>query len=746
MGSWARAAVLFSFLPWPCLADPGEPTTLEEAVAAQGAQIAELAAQLAEHPEASDLWQRWILLSGQQWIMVRQLQGAPHDEEASRLHAQALYEEWIRAHPGSTEAHLALGRTLPQESRTPYYVQLAERFPAAPEVQLQAAEALHWAGDHPQADQIVERFLANHPEVPEAHGQAYNHFQRAGNALRAGQILAVWVATHPADPRALRALLTAQGYEEEGREQVAATLRQGIEVLKPSAGARGLCGSLSSHSDPTMVEVGLACYRRLLAADLPAEEEAEVFIGLTQALDHAGQTTLSAQLLEALSTEDRSRALVMIARQRAQQKRCGEAADLLDQAEALPRPPGSAFLAGIFGACGANPAVEERLVAVAARLDADQISDLLLHWWREQLLGGVEALALEHLRRHPDDAQAWSALDGTYERTGQRQRRLALLRSWIEAAGPEGVGSKTYENLAELLVAEGRLAEAISLFEDLTVAGTFGDQPYYLDKLAYLYLAAEQPDRAAEVADRIDRLNDEEGRGDLILARIAADHEDWDVAFQRYHGFLTEHPKGGDPLLEFASLAVARGQEAMLFELLEERHRKLSAEGSAPGDGEDWVAAQLEELGLLEPALAYLETASTRAPGRAELHLRIAEAAEDLGEWGRAAAAWRALLGLDPENTGHWYRLGALELRRGDPGRALEVVTEAVGSLGTRPPNLGLLLAEAHLASEDPIEAVRVLREVLADDPEYTRADELLRAAYRQLGRPEEDNTVAEEP
>ncbi len=731
---WPRWPAILLLASSPLLAQGGI-GTLEEGIAATEQQIADLSAALADQPEAAELWQQWIMLRSHHWSLVRQLQGTPADDAAARAQLRALYEEWIQAQPDSAAAHLGLTAALVPDETTPYLLALAERFPADAEVQGRAADAARSAGDYERAAELVERFLASHREAPGAHSTAFAHYQRAGDGVRAGLILEDWLALHPGDPSALSLLIDRSWNKPGGLEEIVPILRAGIDTIEPLPAARPLCSRLGYLPEPALAELSLDCYGKLLAADLPSDEETALLSELAQALDRAGQGGLSGDLLSTLAEDDQARVLIRMASERARDGRCDEAVDLAEAAPVLTFPVG-AYLRGVFVGCAGDPALERRLVAVAQRLEPDEWGNLLLQWPERRPLGGLETLVLGHLRRHPDDNQVWNTLEGIYERTGERSKREALLRRWIEVASLEGVGGRAFEKLSELFASDGRWAEAIALHENLTAAGSFGDQPHYLEQMANLYLTAGDPGRAAEVASRMLAHDDAENRGQLVLARIAVARQDWEGALATYRSLLEEHPHPApEALHEFAALAAELGHEDELFAVLEAAYARLASETGPIGVREDWVAQQLEELSLARPALEYLEVAARRSPARADLQLRIGDAAESLGQWERAEAAWRRLLELDPENANHWYRLAALELARGQPARTQQVVEEATAALGYRPPNLTLPLAESLLAQEQPLEAARALREHLAEHPNDWRADELLRRSYERLAR-----------
>lgn len=117
--------------------------------------------------------------------------------------------------------------------------------------------------------------------------------------------------------------------------------------------------------------------------------------------------------------------------------------------------------------------------------------------------------------------------------------------------------------------------------------------------------------------------------------------------------------------------AIGQGLEAGDPAQAEQAYRQALADDPAHVDALVNLGALMCEHGRCREAAALLDAAVAAGAASALLHFNHAMALEDMGEAGRAEAAYRAALEIDPAMTDAHYNLALLLERRGDGQGAL---------------------------------------------------------------------------
>jgi tetratricopeptide (TPR) repeat protein len=452
--------------------------------------------------------------------------------------------------------------------------------------------------------------------------------------------------------------------------------------------------------------------------------------------------------------------------------------------QALELVPGSAEiraeLAGVLARQGeAEPAqreAERALVVDAANRTAHRVLGLMgvSSLPRTQTLNGTDpqvAGVLNHLERAisggVQDLSVQLTLGDLYVRTGQHDRAISVLRSFLDARPnyPQALLL-----LAQAYRASGRTDEASAVFESLglraeSAASSLVSEAEALERsgkwreAAELWgrIAAEAPaevshrhrqaaafanandfDAARQVLTRLteQRADDvsawyllvqvEQRRGDLAAA---------DRAAARIVALDPEDPRGPLALAEVRS---ARGDARGVIAALEGRVASASASDLASGAYTEMVTALSRAyLEAREPkrAVETLERARQRAPDDHELLFRLAAMYEQTKDYDRAERTFRDLIEADPD---HDRALNYLGYMLADRGRKLsEAVTFITRALALDQDNPSYLdsLGWAYFRLERYDEALSPLERAAADVPDSSVIQDHLGDLYFELKR-----------
>ncbi len=140
------------------------------------------------------------------------------------------------------------------------------------------------------------------------------------------------------------------------------------------------------------------------------------------------------------------------------------------------------------------------------------------------------------------------------------------------------------------------------------------------------------------------------------------------------------------------------------------------------------------ETGRVPEAIAAFQRALASDPRYADAYFRLGIALEKLGDRGSAVVAYDRATELQPSLTEAWFRAGALVHTMGHRHEAIGCFRRAAASgPKTRFGRLGA--ARALLTEDRDVDAERVLRRALADDPANAMAHDLLGNVLAESGR-----------
>jgi tetratricopeptide (TPR) repeat protein len=378
------------------------------------------------------------------------------------------------------------------------------------------------------------------------------------------------------------------------------------------------------------------------------------------------------------------------------------------------------------------------LMASVARQEIRSVLGVNWRRWQGKIAPEtVEGILTERLNREPDGV-FWKALDELYESAGWNEKRLAHLQAWIARRPGDDRDEETYADLATLLVEADRSGEAITVLEGALSRGRSASWRL-TEQLAALHVLAGQLEKVDELARRFQRTASEEDRplASLLLARADLVRYRPDDALAHYRELFAAEPVFDQGATEeYLALLYETGKAAEAVKFLEHRWEVLTRAGAQPSRTRaEFMAEALSGAGFSEAALARQEKAAARAPENAATYEKMGQMAAEAGDWAKAEEAYRALTRLDPKRSVSWWLLARVHVQRNDPARALAILEEAYGVMGSRPVDLLLLQGRIHLNGGDAVSAIRVLREAREKNPDSGEADELLSEAYRAFAR-----------
>jgi Flp pilus assembly protein TadD len=140
------------------------------------------------------------------------------------------------------------------------------------------------------------------------------------------------------------------------------------------------------------------------------------------------------------------------------------------------------------------------------------------------------------------------------------------------------------------------------------------------------------------------------------------------------------------------------------------------------------------EVGRISDAIAALRQAIANNPHDADTHFRLGIALETAGDIAGAIVAYDRATELLPSLTEAWFRAGALVYTLGHRDEAIGCFRRAAAT-GPKTPFGRLGKARALLTEDRDLEAERVLRRTLAQDPTNAMAHDLLGNLLAEFGR-----------
>jgi len=141
-----------------------------------------------------------------------------------------------------------------------------------------------------------------------------------------------------------------------------------------------------------------------------------------------------------------------------------------------------------------------------------------------------------------------------------------------------------------------------------------------------------------------------------------------------------------------------------------------------------WRGVTLLELGRTQEAIEALQRAIDLAPSMDALRIRLAQAHVAQGDYPQAITTYQELLRGETPRPEVYAGLAEVHLRRGEPGRAEAVLSDAPAVIA-RSPVVGYAMARVRAGQGRVPEALALLRRVLTASPELrakARLDPLL--------------------
>ena len=162
-----------------------------------------------------------------------------------------------------------------------------------------------------------------------------------------------------------------------------------------------------------------------------------------------------------------------------------------------------------------------------------------------------------------------NAADDESARTRWRRKAIDLL----SAAAAETAGDpETLYALADLLVRDGKIPDAVGFFENLVRIDP--DNPNYVHRLARLHLSNDAPDKAVAVLSGLGHDGSNGFNAQFQLAEFYAEEGNAEKAAQCYRAAAKTAPEDPAPWLKLASL-LASQSETLAIAALEEGLRAI---------------------------------------------------------------------------------------------------------------------------------------------------------------------------
>ena len=283
---------------------------------------------------------------------------------------------------------------------------------------------------------------------------------------------------------------------------------------------------------------------------------------------------------------------------------------------------------------------------------------------RAQLASGNATSAArtfrEALAADTKDPAARLGLAGALEAQGNLEAARAELATLVTRRDVPGLVSQLGSRLAEVLIKLGRREEALVAFQQNIAAG--GAAPTTKVAAARLALELGRRQVARGLAESVVKDDPRTPGALLVLAEVRRAEGDLGNALMDLRRALAVD---GSPevQLEYGRALAALGRDDDALSALEQARQ-------IPESGVE-RARILIRRGEIEPAVKELSAATGELPSDAGAFLLLGQAEDRLGHVARAEAAWKSAVKLAPSSAEARYRLGRLEMDRGQPAAAL---------------------------------------------------------------------------
>lgn len=661
--------------------------------------------------------------------------------------AEAVLARWQRLRPeaGGPELLRALQLQDPAEKRAAV-VALLDRYPEDPLVAWQAANELRQAGEATLATQALETFVARNPDRPVAYRLLAQDVR--DNETRLAEILERWARATPGDPNLALAWMASS----LTRQEPEATDRMLSELFaRGPTGEAGLraCLQVLRARGSAYTERARACVARFAGdPDVPdrvAEEATSALVGMAAA---EGDWSALLGVLDALEPGARVRALISAAHRLETPRQCGEVLDLLTVASEALGDEGSLYpaVASALRPCSEVPAAQDLLLALLRRTPVENASGVLQRWvfrvdgeWRGRLPEGAAGVLERRLEQDPEASELLEALDVAYQIAGGDEKRFELLRRWHRLA-PESLHGEQLLDLAYGLAEREETEAAVELLEGRLETRSEAE---VVDALWLLYLEEELLERAERfAADLMARGEPWRARmGHHLAARAALVREDPGAAETHYWSAL----EGDNPRQDVAAELLAAISWQGDTERLGPTARRICEETGLvrnPSDVPGCAAELLARAGSGHVAVGPFAARAQDLPEDLESLRLLAARARAAGEAEVAERARRRILELDPRSEGSWTGLGLFLEEQGRAEEVVDLLERSRERFSPPPSYLYRSAGRALTAAGEPGRAIEVLTEARGTLPEteggeWSRGwiDHELREAYRVLGQ-----------
>jgi len=300
------------------------------------------------------------------------------------------------------------------------------------------------------------------------------------------------------------------------------------------------------------------------------------------------------------------------------------------------------------------------------------------------------------LRFDPRDSTALFGLATTQRKSGELDKAQVSLDR-LEKLDPGHPG---------LPLERGQLCEARADYTAAVAAyrKALTERPTDTDlklRLGAALVTAGSVDEADGILREVLKDRPTSAEAEHYVGRVLFARNDTAQAVQRFERAVSFEPLRADFHL---FLGWAQLEQGNLSGALESINKSIERDPNL-GDAY-WILGRVElRTGAVKDALEHFQRALKLKPGRHEALANMGDAYDQLRQLGEAVAAYEQAVKTVPENGEWWYRLGSLELDRGNRAQSRVALSEAV-LRGDRLFKKPAWLSEAH----------RLYADVLRDD------------------------------
>jgi len=273
------------------------------------------------------------------------------------------------------------------------------------------------------------------------------------------------------------------------------------------------------------------------------------------------------------------------------------------------------------------------------------------------------------LRFDPRDSAALFGLANSLRKMGELDKaQTSLDRLEQLDAGHPGLPLER----GQLCEARGDYAAAVAAYRKALT-----DRPNDTDlklRLGAALVTAGSIDEADAILKEVLRDRPSSAEAEHYIGRVLFARNDTAQAVQRFERAVSFEPLRADFHLFLAWAALEQGN---LSGALESVNKSIERDPNL-GDAY-WILGRVElRTGAVKDALDHFQRALKLKPGRHEALANMGDAYDQLRQLPEAVAAYNDAVKAVPENGEWWYRLGSLELDRGNRAQSRVALSEAV--------------------------------------------------------------------